>query len=242
MFFYLYDEFVCDKKNDATVRGIENRIIELGINGRVERLRPLRNLKEIITTGLKQKAHTFVVVGSDATLLRAINVLAEEKVTLGFIPLGQCSSRLAELFGIYDPIEACNTLSRRITKPIPLAKANQTHFLTELSFLAPAGTVLQFDNDYSITGTTDCYITVNPRPPVCYVTIQPAKQIKRSLWGHQLPAATPTKLTTRRLTVEPPEKTLEVLLDQTTTIKAPLTVTLKTKPLKMIVGKTRGLI
>ncbi|EKE01837.1 MAG: hypothetical protein ACD_21C00037G0001 [uncultured bacterium] len=242
MFFYLYDEFVRDKKNETVIRGIENRIIELGINGRVERLQPLRNLKEIITVGLKQKVHTFVVVGSDATLLHAINILADEKVALGFIPLGQNSSRLGELFGIHDALEACNALSRRITKPVPLAKANQTHFLTELSFPAPVGTVLHFDNGFSITSITDCHVKVSPQPPVCCVTIQPDTITKRPLWGSPPPPLTPTTLTTQRLTVEPPEKLIEALLDYTTTIKAPLTITLKAKPLKVIVGKDRGLI
>ena len=241
MFFYLYDESARDKKNEATIRGIENRIIELGINGRVERLQPLRNLKEIVTAGLKQKAHTFVVVGSDATLLHAINILADEKVALGFIPLGQGNSHLAELFGIHDTMEACNTLSRRITKPVPLAKANQTHFLTELSLHAPADTELNFDDDYSITITTDSRITILPQPPTCLVTIQPLPQPKRSLWGGVSVPLTPTRLSAHRLTVEHPDKTLEVLLDRTTTIKTPLSVTLKAKPLKVIVGKNRRL-
>lgn len=241
MFFYLYDDLVRDKKNDAIVRGIEGRIIELGINGRVERLQPLRNLKEIVIAGLKQKAHTFVVVGSDTTLLRAINILADEKVALGFIPLQQGSSYLAELFGIHDVMEACNTLSRRITKPVPLAKANQTHFLTELSLDAPVGTELNFDGDYSITTTTDSRITVLPQPPTCLVTIQPLQPAKRSLWGGVSSPLTPTQLSTHRLTVEHPEKVLEAQLDRTTIIKTPLSITLKTKPLKVIVGKNRGL-
>lgn len=241
MFFYLYDDLVRDKKNEILVRGIEGRIIELGINGRVERLQPLRNLKEIITTGLKQKAHTFVVVGSDETLLRAINILADEKVALGFIPLSQGQSYLGKLFGIDDVVEACNTLSRRITKPIPLAKANQTHFLTELSLFAPSGTVLSFDDGYSVAITKDSLVAVVPQPPLCQVTIRPKTVAKRTLWGTNPMPLTPTHLTTPKLVIEHPEKTLEAQLDQTTTIKTPLTITLKAKPLKVIVGKNRSL-
>lgn len=241
MFFYLYDALVRDRKNDAIVRGIESRIIELGINGRVERLQPLRNLKEIITVGLKQKAHTFVVVGADETLLRAINILADEKVALGFIPLSQGSSRLGELFGIHDAIEACDTLSRRITKPVPLAKANQTHFLTELSLFAPGGTKLSFDDGYSVTIIRDSQITVVPQPPLCRVTIKPQAIAKRSLWGASPAPLTATHLATSKLCIAHSEKTLEAHLDQTTIIKTPLTITLKSKPLKVIVGKNRRL-
>jgi len=48
MFFYLYDAVVLDKKFSGLLERIESRIIELGINGRVERLTPLRNMKVAI--------------------------------------------------------------------------------------------------------------------------------------------------------------------------------------------------
>lgn len=241
MFFYLYDELVRDNKNEAIVHGVESRIIELGINGRVEHLQPLRNLKEIIGAGLKQKAHTFIVVGSDETLLRTINILADEKVTIGFIPLGSGTSPLRELFGVHEAIEACNTLSRRITKPVPLAKANQTHFLTQLTLTAPIGTVLRCGDSFGITTTADSQIRVSTQPPVCAVTITPLASTKRTLWGSSVAPLTSTHLTTQRLTIDHPEKNIAVLLDQTTTIKTPVIVTLKPKLLKVIVGKDRQL-
>ena len=47
MYFYFYDTFVSDKKNEQLLGKIENRLIELGINGRTEKLTVLKNMKEL---------------------------------------------------------------------------------------------------------------------------------------------------------------------------------------------------
>ena len=62
MYFYFYDTFVSDKKNEQLLGKIENRLIELGINGRTEKLTVLKNMKELIEDAIKKGAHTIVAV------------------------------------------------------------------------------------------------------------------------------------------------------------------------------------
>lgn len=260
MFFYLYDSFVLDKKNEPILRQIEGRIIELGINGRIERLTPLRNLKEIIDAGLKQQAHTFIVVGTDATWLRVMNILADQPVTLGLIPLSPTPSVLATLFGIGQTVEACNILSRRMTKPISVIKANQNHILTELTAELPAGATLRCDDSFrlimqqpsrlhvmnlgKIIGYKETDQKLLPPHQDIAIDIEPQPVLTRRVWPWGGNASTPgqmTHLATRKITIDHPEQSITALIDGTINLKCPITVTFKPKALKVIVGKQRRL-
>lgn len=256
MFFYLYDSLVLDKKNETILRQIESRIIELGINGRVERLTSLRNLKEIIDTGLKHKAHTFVIVGSDATWLRAMNLLADQPVALGLIPVG-ATSQLAPLFGVQQASEACNVLSRRVTKLIPVLKVNQNHVLTEVTADIPTGTVLRCNDAFRIVtqqssrlhimnlgkviGYKDVEQWFCPAPHAITIALEPA-QTKLHLWSRPSRSRVQTsRLVVNKLTLQHPDQAMMVQLDGTIVLKSPLTITVKPKALKVIVGKQRRL-
>lgn len=251
MFFYLYDAVVLDKKYATLLDRIEGRIIELGINGRIERLTPLRNIKELIEHGIKNGAHTVVVVGSDQTFLRALQVTAQHDVAVGFLPFG--ASALGPLFGVADPMDGCNALSRRITKQLALGKANQTYFLTEVTAELPPGTKITCDGQWSIITQTETTTLLlanlghilggGVEAPVIYdthqlhLTLQPRSQptgfLRKQIANH------PTSVRVHKLTIEHSAVAVSVLLDQTTTLKSPVSFSLKAKAIKVIVGKQR---
>lgn len=250
MFFYLYDSFVLDKKYTPILDRIEGRIIELGINGRVEKLTALRNIKEIIEQGIKTGAHTIVVVGNDHTFLRALQVVAQHNCALGYLPIGE--NTLGSVFGINDPIEGCNTLSRRITKQLPLGKVNQTYFLTEATGEFPAGTHLRCNEQWNLitkTEATHCSIAnlgnLNttathydiPDQAQLQVTLQP--QGPASTWLRKAKPLHPTTVSVNKVTIDHPEQAVAVRLDNTTIIKSPVTLSVKPKAIKIIVGKQR---
>lgn len=243
MFFYLYDAFVRDKKYTDVLQHIEARIIELGINGRVERLTPPRNLKEIIDTALKQDARSIIIVGSDATWLRAMNILAEHPIPLGLIPLGPSPSLLAPLFGITNKEEACNILSRRIIKILPLGKANQNFFLNTVEASIPRGTHIRCNDRFSLDVQREAKLVVhNLLPPQHGIEIDIEPQgSTNGLWHRSIPQM-PTRLTVRKIIIKHPEHSLPFTLDGITTIKSPITISLKPKALKVIVGKQRLLV
>lgn len=242
MFFYLYDAFVLDKKYVSILDRIEGRIIELGINGRVEKLTPLRNIKELIERGLKNGAHTVVVIGNDHTFLKALQVVATQNCALGFLPVGE--NTLGALFGITDPLDGCNTLSRRITKQLPLGKANQTYFLNEATGQLPANTQLRCNEQWNLitkTAQTTCTIRnlgyLGDDPSQLQLTLAP--QPDATSWLRKAKPLHATTAAVSKVVVDHSATPLGMLLDGTTTIKSPITFTLKPKAIKVIVGKER---
>lgn len=255
MFFYVYDTLVLSDKYAKTLALIEGRIIELGINGRVEKLTALRNLKELLEDGVKRSAHTIVVVGNDTAFVRAVNILAVHPVVLGYIPFDP-ESRLAKIFGIPSTMEACNILSRRIIKTFGIAKANQNYFLTALTTEPHSGYKLLCDDRYTITSRQRELLRISvlnlgliftPQSEnmrlgtatsnTCSLHIEACKAHR--LWSKTIPYDTSQftikKLNLQSLTDEP----LAVSLDGATILKTPITVTVKPKALRLIVGKTR---
>lgn len=235
MFFYLYDAIVLDKKFAGLLERVESRIIELGINGRIERLTPLRNIKELIANGVRNGAHTVVVLGTDNTFLHAMQVVAREDVTLGFLPFGE--STLGALFGITDPLEGCNSLSRRITKQLALGKANQTFFLNTITATVPSGTQLKCNNQWSLITRVDHSELTVANTGALQITVQPQTSAKGFL--HKAKPFQATRLVVKELKLEHPDTALPLLLDGETTLKTPVTITIKPKAIKVIVGKHR---
>lgn len=235
MFFYLYDEVVLDKKFAGLLERVESRIIELGINGRVERLTPLRNIKELIAHGIKNGAHTIVVLGSENTFLHAMQVIAQHDITLGFLSFGE--STLSKLFGITDPLEGCNSLSRRITKQLSLGKANQTFFLNDATAVLPRGARLKCNNQWSIVTQADHSDLTVSNAASLRIALQPQASAKWFLRKAAPLHATIIEVTD--LKIEHPDVTLPLLLDGYTTLKTPVTLSIKPKAIKVIVGKHR---
>ncbi|MDP3971038.1 MAG: diacylglycerol kinase family protein [bacterium] len=257
MFFYLYDTFVLEKKHENTLTGVENRIIELGINGRVEKLTALRNMKELLESAVKQEAHTIVVVGDDATFVKAINILAQQDVTIGYIPFSD-QSNLAQIFGIPDTFEACNILSRRIIKTFDLGKANQNYFLTaaiaenckglqikcndqytisfpkhqaQASFLNLGNVLQQPFDETSIRNTTNKQLILEITEPI--------KKSRFRRKNTEINEPIPTQLPLQKATLDHESEPIEIRLDNETTLKTPISITVKPKSLKAIVGKER---
>lgn len=242
MFFYLYDTIVLDKKYSTLLDRIESRIIELGINGRVEKLTALRNMKELIELGIKNDAHTIVVLGSDQTFLRALQVVAQHpNCALGFLPISE--STLGKLFGIQDPLDGCDTLSRRITKQLALGKANQTYFLQQVSLQLPAGSVVRCNDQWSVTtqqALTDCLIRhLDMIGEHQLLQIQLTPQPAPAGFLRKIKSFKPTLLPVRKAVFDHPDQAMPAVLDGATTLKTPITVSLKPKAIKVIVGKQR---
>src|SRR3989338_2880950 len=97
MYLYLYDSFLNQKKYTSALARIETRLTDLGIGGKICRLSPLRNIKELIADELANGVKTIVVVGNDKTLSEAINFVAQHDVTLGLIPIGPNNSLAGQL-------------------------------------------------------------------------------------------------------------------------------------------------
>lgn len=253
MFFYFYDTFVTDKAQASILNAIESRVIELGINGRVEKLTPLRNMKELLETGIKHEAHTVIIVGNDATFIRALNIVASHDVVLGYIPFPG-PTVLGTIFGLGDSLTACDVLSRRIVSTVNLAKVNQSYFLGNLVVEHARDLKVECDDRYTITScgddakfTIENFGTIStlPQPKQLYgkysklhACLQPVKT-KQSFFKHTVVPQIPTQLLANKLTLTHLDQPLTAVIDGELKLKTPLTITLKAKQLKIIVGKDR---
>ena len=54
MYLYIYDNFLTEKKYQSLLYKIENRLVDLDIKGRVVRLNILKNMRDVVDSGIKQ--------------------------------------------------------------------------------------------------------------------------------------------------------------------------------------------
>jgi hypothetical protein len=149
MYYYLFDSPLADNKYSSIVNRIEFRIIELGINGRMDRLTILKNMRELIESAIKRGAETIVVVGDDTAVARAVSIVARYNVTLGIIPVGP-HQLIARALGIPEGEAACDVLSKRVVRTIDLGKVNDQYFLFSLDIPAQDVTV-ECDGHYRVS-------------------------------------------------------------------------------------------
>jgi|GEM_PF-121288 diacylglycerol kinase family enzyme len=148
---YIYDTFIQEMKYLKLLRELENRLVDLGIGGRVHRLSCFKNLQEIIKDDVVREVKTVVIVGNDESFIRAIDALGETGVVAGFIPIGgEKENQLAKIFGIGFGAVACDVLSARLLRKIDLGVVNGHHFLTNIDIPA-ANFFLECDGRYNLS-------------------------------------------------------------------------------------------
>ena len=148
MNIFIYDSFLNQKKYDRLLARLETRITDLGLNGKISRLSPTRNISETINNELKRGAKTIIAVGNNKTINQIINSLAGSQIPLGIIPIGE-DNNIAESLGIESVEAACDILSARLLAKIDLGLANQTYFLSNVS-INNQGTVIDMNKNYTI--------------------------------------------------------------------------------------------
>ncbi|MFA5133231.1 MAG: diacylglycerol kinase family protein [Patescibacteria group bacterium] len=146
---YIYADYLKGVKFEKIMRGVENRLTDLGISGRIHRLSQFKNLEEIIEEDVKRGVSTVVVVGDDAMVKEAINITADLNVALGIIPVGSGEDSIAALLGVPEGVAACDTLSQRIVDYLDIGKINNKIFLSRLSIFGQR-TPIVCDGKYEI--------------------------------------------------------------------------------------------
>jgi diacylglycerol kinase family enzyme len=256
MFFYFYDNFVNDKKYADDLQKIEHRLIELGINGRIEKFSILRNVIEMINDAIKKGAHTIIAVGNDNTFLKLSDIVSNHDVTFGFIPLE--SSKVARILGINNAIEACNILSKRLIKKINIGKANDHYFIASLSMPEVEKSQIECDGKYKINFSTHGELHVYNLGNFLEESDEKEWKLFSGSSNHLHMYLTPKNkassllkffpsgkkekdsiLRAKKIKITSSDVSLPVILDQTTTVKTPVNITYKAKRISLIVGKDR---
>lgn len=257
MYYLIYDQFLSHPKYQKDLAQIETHLTDLGIVYKTVRHSLLKSLPELVQTGIKQKAHTIVAVGSDEIIGQIVNIIAQIKnVTLGVVPIGE-KSYIADFLGIPVGRESCDVLSARKIEIIDLGKIADQYFMISVEAKDAEKIFFEFDHDYRLKPTTPNHIIgvynfnyhtqqwnhkVSPQNGLLYAMIIPKessrfpffKKTDSLKWGSE--SIIPTK-NVKLLSAD--TSPAVVLADRSRVFKTPLTVTVLPKQLRVIVGAER---
>ena len=166
MHVYIYDDFLVKRKHENLLAGIETRITDLGMNGKIIRLGNMKSTLSLLENELRQGIKTVVAVGNDATVNKVLNKIIRHQTTenigadipLGIIPIEAKNNSIAFSLGIKNEEEACDILSaRRIEKldvgqvaPLGSEQINSRKYFLSRIFVPGQKTRVELDKKYSI--------------------------------------------------------------------------------------------
>lgn len=204
MYLYLYDHFLNDNKYQKVLSRIEMRLNDLGIGGKITRMSPLKNIRDLISDEIRFGVKTIVAVGNDETISSVINNIAKyENLTFGMIPVEK-NSFIAQNLGIPSGEDACDVLSARKLEKIDLGKVGNTYFISGVNILAENTISVLCEDKYQIIPETEnCSIFVcnlrpailgegiasasgsffNPRDGMLEALVQPIKKLTKNFFG-----------------------------------------------------------
>lgn len=148
MHVYIYDYFVTQAKYSRLTAKLETRITDLGLNGKICRVGLMQSIGSVIENEIDRGVKTIIIVGNDSSIHKALNYVADKKIPLGIIPVGD-NNYLANALGIKNTDSACDILASRRIESIDLGLANNNHFLNKAS-INTSGTTIENEAGYSI--------------------------------------------------------------------------------------------
>ncbi|PIS42168.1 MAG: hypothetical protein COT24_05115 [Candidatus Kerfeldbacteria bacterium CG08_land_8_20_14_0_20_40_16] len=254
MYFYLYDSFLNNKKYTSILAKIENRLIDLGINGKIEKLSVLKSAQEVVEDNIKSGADTIVAVGNEATFAKIVPLVAKQNgITLGFIPVVE--NAIAKFLGIPLGEKACDILSSRLIERIDLGKANDFYFFSELNIPESKDLTLECNGGHFRINSTNhsniiqiCNLTYTPlkREVGSRKFCDPRDGLLEAIFTPTTSFLGRSRLDLNKRSVFPIRKikikssnSLSLIADGETVIKTPVLVQVAPKKLKLIVGKER---
>ncbi len=250
MYQYIYDGFLSDKKYDKVLTRIENRLLDLGINGKVNKITVLKNFESYIKELVDKKPDVIIIVGNDKTLAKTLNIVADKEIILGIIPIGN-ENTIADFFGISREEQACDIIAARRIEEIDLGNVNGQYFLSSVEIFG-AGTTIICNDSYEIKALENtekigiynlCLkdnmeIMFNPQDKNLEIISTPKisngffnfnknKPLKKSL------------IRVLKARILSSRENNSVLVDAHKIMKTPAEVTVSNRKLKIIVGKNR---
>ena len=244
MYFYLYDAALTDAKYARQLADIETRLTDLGLQGRVGRLGPLKSASDLIKSALKAGAKTIVAVGNDQTVDVAINAMvpnSTDGLALGIIPVGK-PARIASMLGIPEGLQAVAVLAARKTEIVDLGKINGHYFLTTARLEADEPISLRCEDNFILS-------PLNPRAAMIIANLGAGTNCQDgfleatiesgvSRWWQKRKNRSVVPLRRGTLLAER-SNTGTAIAESTYTIKLPAIIEVAPRVLKMIVGRDR---
>ena len=248
MNIFIYDSFLNQKKYGRLLARLETRITDLGLNGKIFKLNPTKNVREIINNELKRGAKTVIAVGNNKTVNQVINSLAGSQVPLGIIPIGQDNNGITKSLGIESTETACDILSARLIIKLDLGLANQTYFLSNIN-INNQGTVIDMNKNYTIETKEKGLVYVfnlldkQIKPPagIKFIPDDGLLELVISTYGHKnffAKQAHQSIFKIKKITIHNLKN--QLTLDGSIALAAPAEIMIVKKQLNIIVGKKRN--
>lgn len=149
MYYYIYDNYLAEKKYQGTLSKIESQLTDLGINGKIVKMSVLKNLHSQAAADIANGVKTIIIVGNDQTFNQAINLVNNFSLPFGIIPIGP-NNKIAELMGIPEGEPACNIISSRNIQQINLGIINQQYYFVTYLEMPGDGAYINCDDNYFI--------------------------------------------------------------------------------------------
>jgi diacylglycerol kinase family enzyme len=134
MYFYIYDQFLDDRKWHETLSQMEQKLSMLDVKGPVHKIHSFTKMGEIVKRALQRGATTIIAVGNDETLLQLINCIPKN-VACGFISVEKDSyfSRMLNTNTMEESVEA---IAGRKTISVNAGRIDSTLFLQKVELIA----------------------------------------------------------------------------------------------------------
>ncbi|HRY63556.1 MAG TPA: diacylglycerol kinase family protein [Patescibacteria group bacterium] len=252
MYCYIYDIFTNQKKYEKQLLKIELLLADLGIAGKTYKLNVLKNLEGVIAEAVNEGIKTIVAVGNDQTVSKIVNLIIDQGLTLGIIPVGE-NNLLATSLGIKSSEEAGQILAARKIGRLDVGKINDQYFLLGLE---SGDSNIVFDlKDYNIqprdnNGAVGLYninisnyeFRADPEDGIMEAVFAPKKQVWwQNIWHKE--GAKPERISVfpvRGLIINHQKKPITINVDRQRTIKTPAVVEVLKNKLRVIIGKEKS--
>ncbi len=235
---FIYDAIT--EKYKRKTRRFEEKINNLGLQGKIIYLQSIKNYKEAVEQEIRNGAKTIIILGNNQTVNNIINILANisENIPVFIVPIGENNS-IAESMGIKNEKEAAFILSARRMENIKIAKANHLFFINNCQINSKLSEI-KIDNSYKVFSLKETtYKIINLVDKEVY-----SKDIKTSPQDNKLELIIKNKWKDMSLfpitkEVEIKSKEERVLLDDSIKIETPVNISISEKVIPFIVGKER---
>ncbi len=251
MYLYIYDAFVNKKKHLKTITNIEKRLTDLGINGKILKLKEIKNISHELQKKAETGLKNVVVVGNDSTVHKVINSIAIAKninqgFTLGIIPLGEKNNnKMSSTLGVNDWEGACEILLARRTLKINIGQINNSYFLSEIKIENP-DEYLEINKGYSVklkqSGTIriiNFSYDIKTNPTNNFLDLYIFSKNKHLFSFTSSFETNKSYFEFKKLNTN--NKKAKLLIDNCVKLAAPAHITLSSQKLSFIVGKNRDL-
>lgn len=246
MYQYIYDAFLSEEKYLRPMTIIENRLADLGLQGRVNRLNLFKDPRELILEGIKRGVDTVVAVGNDETLSRVVNAVGDTDLTVGIIPVGP-KNDITRILGIEEGLLACDCLSSRLIRKIDLGKINDVYFIAHLK--AGSEVSLRYGKEYQVRSLTNNLVEIynlptkdesaDPEDGYLEARIRPSeKRFLKNFGKNSFLPDGKSYFPVRKVFLEGGRES-KILVDGLKLINTPAEVQILPRQLKVIVGKNR---